>query len=70
MKCPLLVRIRQPDPSHKTVYPANCIRDKCAFWSIEMKEYDPTGLLPWLKHIEGHLAKLAGEHAHNVKIEG
>ena len=32
MKCPLLVRIREPDYSHKVVYPANCLGEKCAWW--------------------------------------
>lgn len=54
MKCPFLVRIRQPDYSHKVVYPANCIREKCALWSEEAKQCDPVGFIrlkPWAKDL-------------------
>ncbi len=36
MKCPIIVRIRESDYSHKLVYPANCMRDKCAWWNISL----------------------------------
>ena len=46
-----------------------CAKESCAWWSEEMGQCDPTGLLPWFKHIEGHLAKLAGKSPHRVEVK-
>ena len=49
------------------VYKSDCLGADCAWWSTEMGMCDPTGLIPWLKHIENHLAKIANQHGHTIK---
>ena len=58
MKCPLReVSVYDKESVHHWEQ-ADCLKEDCAWWSKEMNQCDPTGLLPWLKNIEGYLEEL------------
>jgi len=71
MLCPQRKRVSPIDVGWTDELFLPCLEGECAWWSKEMhqcdpagllpwlKLCDPAGLLPWLKLIEGHLDELA-----------
>ena len=58
MKCPLLImaslHLRRDIANPNT----DCLKEKCAWWSTEMNQCDPTGLIPFSKHLIERLDEL------------
>ena len=61
MKCPLFTMLDTRAQLDEEVATGECIRGNCAWWSGEHKQCDPTGLLPWLMHVESRLSDLVAK---------
>lgn len=67
MKCPFRFMGCEIDALKPPETRFLCIQEECAWWSDEHKQCDPTGLLPWLIHIESRLSEIADKVGHGVK---
>ena len=67
MKCPMTYKLYAYPDEKVTAKGGECLREECAWWSDEHKQCDPTGLLPWLIHIESRLSAIADYLGHGVK---
>lgn len=55
MKCPLLKNDLFIDGEWFSRKASDCLKEECAWWSVEMNQCDPTGLLPWFLKLMGVL---------------
>lgn len=67
MECPQRKRLVSNDSGGTDEIFLPCSKEACGWWSEEMNQCDPLGIQPWLMHIEGHLAALAGKSPHKIK---
>lgn len=68
MKCPLFQAGWLMKDNVGTSSEADCLKEDCAWWNSELNQCDPTGLLPWLKNIEGHLEELVDKMPHEEQF--
>lgn len=57
MFCPFL-GVAKPQQEIGLTSEHDCLKDSCAWWSKDTNQCDPTGLLTWLKNIEGYLEQI------------
>jgi len=68
MKCPVLqIGVIAGQPIAKKS-DSDCLKEECAWWSEEHSQCDPTGLLPWLIHIESRLSDLVDKMPHEEQF--
>jgi len=58
MKCPLLTDKNYGEQLERTMAKGDCLKEECAWWSDEMEQCDPTGMLPTIIAIRNTLGKL------------
>ena len=51
MKCPLLTKYFEADTEVFYHEPTDCIKEECAWWSQDLNQCDPTGLIATMKEI-------------------
>ena len=61
MKCPLIGVANPAEWRRESPTEADCLKEECAWWSEEHNQCDPTGLLPWLIHIESSISEIASK---------
>lgn len=60
MKCPLSITGELTADKEFIGAAADCLKEECAWWSEELNQCDPTGLLPWIKRVAEALEHIAG----------
>ena len=68
MKCPLLTMVAYPITEPISHTDRDCLKEECAWWSSELNQCDPTGLLPWFYDIGGHLEELVKKMPHEEQF--
>ena len=64
MKCPLILHAILTSAGRLDWKEADCIKEECAWWSVETNQCDPTGLIPWLRDIDQRLVDLVDKMPH------
>jgi len=70
MKCPLpIIELYQDSNSHGLAW-RECDKEECAWWSEELQQCDPTGLLPYFIALGNTLSKIADKMPKDLAPRG